>query len=129
MSKIRNSLGVIVLPVPKSGPITWEQYKAQTGIDLHSLFEISEVSSYFKPSKLLAISGFGPSGGLNESIFDVELVKMASVNPILEDDEDIGNIVRLTAVTDDEGNPYCGIDLCHYSDGRDDPYLINIFIN
>lgn len=129
MAKIRNSLGVVVLPVPKGGTLTWEEYRKQTGIDLHSLFEIGEMKTYFRPSKLLAISGFGPSGTLNESIFDVDLVKRDSLNAMTEDDVVVGYLLKLTAVTGDDGTDYCGIELYHYTDGRDDPYLINIFIN
>lgn len=37
MSKIRNSLGVLVLPVP-NGRISLDEYKKRYGIDLNSIF-------------------------------------------------------------------------------------------
>lgn len=37
MSKIRNSLGVLVLPTTDSGQFSFEEYEKQTGINPHSL--------------------------------------------------------------------------------------------
>ena len=42
MFKIRNSLGVLVLPVPYQDTISWDKYKQRYGIDLDSIFEIVE---------------------------------------------------------------------------------------
>jgi hypothetical protein len=39
MAKQRNSLGVIVLPVPYNETITWEEYKKRYGIDLDEIFD------------------------------------------------------------------------------------------
>lgn len=41
MSKIRNSLGAVVLPALPSmvDPITWDEYKSITGVDLSSIFD------------------------------------------------------------------------------------------
>lgn len=58
MSKIRNSLGVLVLPVPDE-EITWDEYKKLYGIDLHELFEADAQNKIFKDkgySKLIAVS-------------------------------------------------------------------------
>lgn len=133
MSKIRNSLGVIVLPIPRYGrdPLTWEQYREQTGINLYPLFRIDEMGTEFIPSKLLAISGFGSplKGGIGESDFDVELVKRSYAEPILEDDVEVGTKVKLAAVNNGDGSDYCGIVLTRYFDGRDDPDHIGIYIN
>lgn len=129
MSKIRNSLGVLVLPVPEQ-EMTWEEYKAKYGIDLYSLFTFTETNKGFNPSKLLAISGIGPKSRFGESIFDVELVKSYNVDVITEKESTIGDYLDLTAVLDfGNGSPYCGIRLIHYTDGRDDPYKIKVFIN
>lgn len=129
MSKIRNSLGVIVLPVPDE-ELSWEEYKAKYGIDLYSLFTVSESNNAFHPSKLLAITGIGPKSRLGESIFYVELVKSYNVNVITEKDSTVGHYLDLTAVLNyGDGSPYCGIRLEHYTDGRDDPYRIRVFIN
>lgn len=58
MSKIRNSLGVLVLPVPDE-EITWDEYKKLYGIDLHELFEADAQNNIFRDkgySKLIAVS-------------------------------------------------------------------------
>lgn len=58
MSKIRNSLGVLVLPVPDD-EITWDEYKKLYGIDLHELFEADTQNNIFRDkgySKLIAVS-------------------------------------------------------------------------
>lgn len=131
MSKIRNSLGVVVLPVPDE-ELSWEEYKAKYGIDLYSLFTVSESNNAFHPSKLLAITGLGPKARIGETIFDVELVKSYSLDVITEKGVTVANVLKLTAVLDEKGGgyaSYCGIQLIHYTDGRDNPYKIKLFIN
>lgn len=65
MAKQRNSLGVIVLPIPYER-LTVEEYKSHYGIDLNEIFAIRNNSTHFKKgfSKLIAIdtSEFFPDG-------------------------------------------------------------------
>ena len=67
MSKIRNSLGVLVLPIPNDY-ITWEQYKQRYGVDLASLFPTIPSAGHIdfhlskSPTKLLCVSGLVPYG-------------------------------------------------------------------
>ena len=42
MAKQRNSLGMIVLPVPY-GTMTWDEYKQKYGIDLEKFFKVEKV--------------------------------------------------------------------------------------
>ena len=61
MAKQRNSLGVLVLPVPDNESFTWDEYRDLYGIDLTKLFEIvldeSGYGVYYKGSrKLIALS-------------------------------------------------------------------------
>lgn len=51
MAKIRNSLGVLVLPVPV-GEMTWEQYKDKYGIDLASSLGLKNGYLHF-PRKII----------------------------------------------------------------------------
>ena len=61
MSKIRNSLGVLVLPVPDD-EYSWEEYKEKYGIDLEKIFFVHldgsdyyvEIKKDFR--KLIALS-------------------------------------------------------------------------
>lgn len=110
MSKIRNSLGLLVLPVP-SDVMTWDEYKEHYGIDLNNIFHVylegghSWVDFSKLPSKLFAISGLSPIvGGHNVAVVSgIDIVPMKNV-----DDEVIGCIVYLavTGYLETVGNTY-----------------------
>ena len=77
MSKIRNSLGVLVLPVPNK-QLTWEQYKDKFGIDLASSLGLRKTSSgnYVLnfPRKLIYLDD------VKGAYFDVPLQPVFAIN-------------------------------------------------
>lgn len=88
MSKIRNSLGVLVLPVPDE-EITWEEYKAKYGIDLHQVFEIDDNDlTTFKPdfSKTVLLSipvSYDPTAGRLPTIRNIVASEISSTNGLI----------------------------------------------
>lgn len=52
MSKIRNSLGVLVLPVPSGDIDSYDAYKAKYGIDLDEIFALDDNDNTIVSPKL-----------------------------------------------------------------------------
>lgn len=79
MAKQRNSLGVLVLPVPTNEKISWDEYKDLYGIDLNTLFVVSFDSDlyevYFNPacSKLILLSAGGSALNYTEGMMRVSV--------------------------------------------------------
>ena len=98
MSKIRNSLGLLVLTAPQEGDVlTWDQYKEQFGIDLHTIFEVDSVSKEVRirpdVKKIFVVDFTLPFKGISESGIRLTLTPILYVN---ETSNTVDNIVTHT---------------------------------
>lgn len=94
MSKIRNSLGVLVLTAPHSGDVlTWEEYKEQFGIDLHTIFEVDNDSKEvnIRPDirKIFAVDFTLPFKDIGESGNHLLITPILYVSRTSDSDDDI----------------------------------------
>ena len=90
MSKIRNSLGVLVLPVPEE-EMTWEEYKKKYGVNLRDIVEVynSGTSSRLITTKVLYVQDFhGVASG-----FEFPQMAVTGFASEVQDETSIGGII------------------------------------
>lgn len=105
MAKQRNSLGVLVLPIPQEDDISFEEYKNQFGIDLDKIFEcykdddnIHQVYIRQEVTKLILVS----RPYIRGSQPGIPTVATPKYQRYLNDDEDSYQIDLI--ISDDNGD-------------------------
>ena len=104
MSKIRNSLGVLVLPIPEE-EMTWERYEAKYGIDLNDVVSYSETHGglVLKTTKLVCLSGLLSVIGWSPEIIPVVVSFKGQLTVGGDTHAYILNLGVLTSPDDDDG--------------------------
>ena len=126
MAKIRNSLGVLVLPIP-SEEMTWEQYKDKYGIDLANSLPFKDRSGHMaidvrKITKAIYLSD---SEGV-WSVLPIIPALQIKVEPYIEGGDTIGyqHLIPIPDFDDGEGSIY--MNYMYEIDMFDDPETPNI---